>query len=132
MPTYKHPCPYCGKFIERDVAACPYCGQAEPFSPKRCPSCHKIVDDPAWVVCPACGASLLVTTVPAGSGAAAPAQPAAETTPSSAPQPAPGQAAPAAKPAEAVAPTQGAKCGGCGAPLPPGARFCTVCGTVAG
>jgi RNA polymerase subunit RPABC4/transcription elongation factor Spt4 len=128
MPTFKHPCPYCGKLIDRDVAACPYCGQGEPFSPKRCPSCRKIVEDPAWVVCPACGASLLVATVPAASSAATPTPPAQTPAPPSS-QPAPSQAAPA-RPAEPVASAQGSKCGGCGAPLPAGARFCTVCGTV--
>ena len=39
MPTYKHPCPHCGTFINRDVAACPKCGTRDPFAPGRCPAC---------------------------------------------------------------------------------------------
>jgi predicted amidophosphoribosyltransferase len=118
MPTFKHPCPYCEKFIDRAVAACPFCGQLDPFAPKRCPNCRKIVEDPAWVVCPTCGQSLggpeIVNAAPSA------AQPVA------APRPplAPGGAATAQQPAGA--------CSGCGAPLPGGARFCTICGTVAG
>ena len=76
MPTFKHPCPYCGKFIDRAVAACPFCGVVEPFSPKRCQNCRKIVEDPAWVVCPSCGMSLLAPPpAAAGTAARAPARP---------------------------------------------------------
>jgi RNA polymerase subunit RPABC4/transcription elongation factor Spt4 len=130
MPTFKHPCPYCDKFIDRAVAACPYCGVVEPFSPKRCQNCRRIVEDPAWVVCPGCGASLVVPppgAVGTATGtmtqpAAVPAQaPAAQVPVAPPPQPAPVAPAPAA-----------GKCSGCGAPLPAGARFCTVCGTMAG
>jgi hypothetical protein len=105
MPTFKHPCPHCGKYIERDVAACPFCGTADPFAPARCPNCSATIEDLAWKACPKCGQALL---------ARAPAP-----TPAAQPQP----AAPAA-------PTPG-KCSGCGAPLTEGARFCTVCGTLA-
>ena len=59
MPTFKHPCPYCDKFIDRAVSACPFCGQVDPFAPKRCQNCRKIVEDPAWTVCPSCGQSLI-------------------------------------------------------------------------
>ena len=69
MPTFKHPCPYCGKFIDKVVSACPFCGVVEPFSPKRCQNCRKIVEDPAWVVCPSCGLSLLPPP-PAAAGTA--------------------------------------------------------------
>ncbi len=69
MPTFKHPCPYCGKFIDRAVAACPYCGVREPFSPKRCLACRKIVEDPAWTTCPSCGASLTMPVAGATPGA---------------------------------------------------------------
>jgi len=58
MPTFKHPCPHCGKWIERDVRACPYCGTADPFAPGRCPQCRAVIEDPAWVSCPKCGTSL--------------------------------------------------------------------------
>lgn len=104
MPTFKHPCPHCGKYIERDVATCPFCGTADPFAPGRCPNCSAIIEDPAWLVCPKCGTPL--TPVAA---AAPPVNP---------------------QPAAVPAPTP-AKCTGCGAALPAGARFCTVCGTLA-
>src|SRR3990172_6714176 len=105
MPTFKHPCPSCGKYIERDVAACPFCGTVDPFAPARCPSCSAIIEDLAWKVCPKCGQAL--------------AGPAAS-------QPAPIPPQPAA-----AAPQASRKCTGCGAPLTEGARFCTVCGTLA-
>jgi predicted amidophosphoribosyltransferase len=137
MPTFKHPCPYCDKMIDRAVAACPYCGQADPFAPKRCQNCRKIIEDPAWILCPSCGASLIAPppgTVPATQGKqgknAPPVQPP--------PPPRPplfsernSAAGPSAAPATAT-PAAGGKCSGCGAPLPAGARFCTVCGTTAG
>ena len=130
MPTYKHPCPYCGKLIDKVVAACPYCGVVEPFSPKRCQACRKIIEDPAWIVCPSCGASLILTPASAaGTGAAGAPQGAAQ-------QPAPSAAAPPPPPAPAPAAPAAAQaagsCSGCGAPLPAGARFCTICGTMAG
>ena len=160
MPTFKHPCPYCDKFIDRAVSACPFCGQGDPFAPKRCQNCRKIVDDPAWTVCPSCGMSLIapppVTTAPGGTatgtGAPAPAQPqpADPSAPSAPVQPPPPPRPPlspdAAQPvpppppprpplnpdaAEPVLQSQG-PCSGCGAPLPAGAHFCTICGTVAG
>ena len=45
MPTFKHPCPHCGTFIDRDVVACPKCGTRDPFSPGRCPNCKAPLDD---------------------------------------------------------------------------------------
>jgi len=131
MPTFKHPCPYCEKFIDRAVAACPFCGQVDPFSPKRCTTCRRIIEDPAWVVCPGCGQSLsgpvIVNAAPGTPGAATTGATATTAAPAPAPAPA-GQAAPAP-----AAPAQPAgACSGCGAPLPSGARFCTICGTVAG
>jgi predicted amidophosphoribosyltransferase len=131
MPTFKHSCPYCGKFIDKIVAACPFCGQVEPFSPKRCQNCRKIVEDPAWVVCPSCGASLLPPPPVAGAATSTGAAAGQAATPPPPPPP----AAPTA-PAQAQAPTPppapAGKCPGCGAPLPSGARFCTICGTMAG
>jgi RNA polymerase subunit RPABC4/transcription elongation factor Spt4 len=137
MPTFKHPCPYCDKLIDKVVAACPFCGRVDPFAPKRCLNCRKIIEDPAWVVCPSCGASLtmVVTTAPGtgagtttggAAGQAAPPQPPANPTAAAPQAPAPGQ------PAASVPPAPAGKCSGCGAPLPAGARFCTICGTVAG
>lgn len=78
MPTFKHPCPHCGKYIVRDIATCPFCGTVDPFKPRP------------------------------GSPEAQP---------------------PAAQPS--AAPAADSKCSGCGAPLAEGARFCTVCGTLA-
>ena len=149
MPTFKHPCPYCDKFIDRAVSACPFCGQVDPFAPKRCPNCRKIVEDPAWTVCPSCGQSLIAppsgvvapagTTTGTGTAAPAPAaapaqpQPAATTSAASAPVDPPPPPRPPLSP-DAAAPVlkSAGPCGGCGAPLPAGARFCTICGTVAG
>lgn len=112
MPTYKHPCPGCGTFIERDVVACPACGRQDPFAPARCPNCRTTVEA-GWVACPKCGANL----TPAASGDATPR--AAPTTPSTPP-------AATAPPAVAAR-----SCSGCGSPLPEGARFCRECGTLA-
>ena len=121
MPTFKHPCPHCGKWIERDVAACPYCGTADPFAPARCPNCRRIVDDPAWVTCPACGTSLKPAAGATATAAVPTAPPGSGTPVASAPV--------AASPTPA-SPTPASTCSGCGAPLPGGARFCTVCGTL--
>jgi len=133
MPTFRHPCPYCDKLIDKVVAACPYCGRVDPFAPKRCQSCRKIVEDPGWVVCPACGASLTIVVAAAagaGSGAASGGIAAGQTAPQQAAPPA-ATPAPAQPQAAMPAPPAG-KCAGCGAPLPSGARFCTICGTMAG
>ncbi len=129
MPTFKHPCPYCDKLIDRAVAACPYCGVGDPFGPKRCQNCRKIIEDPAWIVCPSCGQSLTAAVAAADGTAAASGDQAAAPAPAS-PGPAP---LPAAAPAPTATPAaSGGQCSGCGAPLPAGARFCTVCGTTAG
>jgi RNA polymerase subunit RPABC4/transcription elongation factor Spt4 len=125
MPTFKHPCPYCGKFIDRVVSACPFCGVLEPFSPKRCQNCRKIVEDPAWVVCPSCGMSLLPPP-PAAAGTARPAG----AGPAGAGTAGPPPPAPMPLPVAPV-PQSAGPCSGCGAPLPGGARFCTICGTMA-
>jgi predicted amidophosphoribosyltransferase len=137
MPTFKHPCPYCDKFIDRSVAACPYCGQVDPFAPKRCLNCRKIVEDPAWITCPSCGQSLIApppgTATPAGTtagsaGQGAPVPTGAPGAPAAPPPPRPALNADAAP----IALKSAGPCSGCGSPLPAGARFCTVCGTVAG
>ena len=88
MPTYKHPCPYCGQFIDRAVSGCPFCGVMEPFSPKRCQNCRRIVEDPAWVVCPGCGQSLVAPVQPVGVPTGTPGAPVAA--PGAAPATAPG------------------------------------------
>jgi RNA polymerase subunit RPABC4/transcription elongation factor Spt4 len=135
MPTFKHPCPYCDKFIDRAVRTCPFCGQADPFAPRRCQNCRKIIDDSAWTVCPSCGQSLVAPVAPAAGGTAATGSAAPATTTAATPgavEPPPPPRPPLdPKAALPVLQSAGA-CSGCGAPLPAGARFCTVCGTVAG
>ncbi len=108
MPTFKHPCPHCGKYIGRDAATCPFCATVDPFAPARCPNCRTVIEDPAWATCPRCGQAL--TTPVAASGTAS---------------------SQSASPAPQAGPPADGKCTGCGAPLAKGARFCTVCGTLA-
>jgi len=128
MPGYKHPCPFCTKFIESSVVACPFCGVTDPFTQGRCPDCRAALE-PGWVACPDCGRS--ITAADPG-GAAGPGTPVASR------PPVPGTlatstatAGPAATPAAVPASSVGAtRCTGCGAALPPGARFCTECGTL--
>jgi RNA polymerase subunit RPABC4/transcription elongation factor Spt4 len=55
MPAYKVPCPHCGNFIMRDVAACPFCRTPDPFAPLRCANCRAVLEDARWSVCPSCG-----------------------------------------------------------------------------
>ena len=137
MPTFKHPCPHCGKFIERDAAACPYCATRDPFAPARCPNCRTVIEDPSWLACPRCGQPVGAAAAAAQHQQAPGNQPPPSTfmsptvppTTSPTPQPGPLPATPAPPPAPQSA---AAKCTGCGAPLAPGARFCTVCGTLAG
>lgn len=140
MPAIKHPCPHCGKWVMRDVAACPFCGKADPFAPGRCPSCRAIIEDPAWVACPSCGTNLKEAAAtgapaptPTATPAPAPAAPAPTAPAPAAPAPtAPAPAAPAETPAPVEPLASGATCSGCGSPLPSGARFCAVCGTLVG
>jgi predicted amidophosphoribosyltransferase len=135
MPTFKHPCPYCEKFIDRAVAACPFCGQADPFAPRRCPNCQKVVEDAAWVICPTCGQSLsgpVIVNVAADAVPATSASGAADSTLSGTAPTAPAPRPPLAPGAAAPVQQTAGACSGCGAPLPAGSRFCTICGTVAG
>ncbi len=124
MPTFKHPCPHCGTFINRDVAACPSCGHADPFAPERCANCRATLDDPGWVACPACGK-------PVGAAAIAAAAGTAEETSPKRGSAGPTTVGPPAGPAAATATTT-RPCSGCAAPLPVGAPFCRECGTAAG
>ena len=142
MPTFKHPCPACGKLIARDAARCPFCGSVDPFVPGRCPKCQAPIEDAAWVACAKCGTRLKdgVTPMP-GTAPAAAAPGAAAGTPESATPAtvvvsAPARAAPSTPPdAQAIAPAPASatssRCSGCGSALAPGASFCTVCGTLA-
>jgi predicted amidophosphoribosyltransferase len=136
MPTFKHPCPHCGTFINRDVAACPACGRADPFAPARCPNCRATIDDPSWVACPACGQPVGAAAVAAAAAAAAAS--ATETTTATATETistgdAPTAPEPVTSPAAPItaAEPEMRRCSGCGAPLASGVRFCRECGTVA-
>ncbi len=138
MPGYKHPCPYCSKFIQSDSAACPFCGVTEPFTHGRCPVCRAPLQ-PGWIACPKCGRSLIAADT-ASPDPAAPAPTPAPTSPAApAPTPPPADRPavdPGLKPDAAPAPPAPAtgvgRCSGCGAALPAGARFCTECGTLVG
>jgi RNA polymerase subunit RPABC4/transcription elongation factor Spt4 len=135
MPTFKHPCPHCGTFIERDVVACPACGRADPFAPGRCPACSAIVEA-GWIACPKCGASLVEPSDEAVADPAPLAPRAAASTPAPdrALPPAPARGQPVSPPTAAQSPAPGAtlSCAACGTPLPAGARFCRECGTAIG
>ncbi len=121
MPTFKHPCPACGKLIARDAARCPFCGSVDPFVPGRCPKCQAPIEDAAWVACAKCGTPLKdgVTPMPG-----ARRRHRRDRGPVLAP-PAPPVLAPPAPPSPTGAPAPAA------GPRP-GASFCTVCGTLAG
>ena len=141
MPTFKHPCPYCGRFIDGASVACPFCGVTEPFTRGRCPDCRAVLQ-PGWIACPKCGRTLTSadTITPAAigttgaemaAGAPNPVQPSAPGTPAGlSPDPAAVPAPPAAVPAPP--PAVAGTCSGCAAPLAVGARFCQQCGTLAG
>ena len=150
MPTFKHPCPACGKLIARDVARCPFCGAVDPFVPGRCPKCRAPFEDAAWVACAKCGTPLregvapmpgaIPATAAPGTVPATPAPDAAPAAPDAAPAspapvapaPAPPPSLPAPAPASTASPAPTDTCSGCGAALVPGASFCTACGTLAG
>lgn len=161
MPTFKHPCPYCGKFIEGSAIACPFCGVTEPFTHGRCPDCRAQLQ-PGWLACTGCGRTLtsadtispatIGTTGVAMAAGARPqnsqtALPASGQPEAVAPGPdaGPGAAAPpgpdagpgaaVGRPVSANSPPSaiaGTGCTGCGARLASGARFCTECGTLVG
>lgn len=138
MPAYKVPCPKCSQFIMRDVAVCPFCRTADPFAPARCTSCRTVLEDPRWTACPRCGTAVPGQAVPATAratdvpaGAVHPdGAPDAASAPPTAPQAPAGPATASNAPSSPVA--RVGACAGCGAPLATGARFCTVCGTIAG
>ncbi len=114
MPGYKHPCPYCTKYIDSGVAACPYCGVTDPFTQARCQDCRAPLQ-PGWVACPKCGRDLTAADAATAAPAAPPPTPPTPTPPAATPEP---------------ATTAANRCTGCGAALPAGARFCTECGTL--
>lgn len=136
MPTFKHPCPTCGKYIARDVARCPYCGAIDPFVPGRCQACREPIEDLAWVACPSCGAPLKEGVAPMPGAAPATTSPAPPATaratgPPAAPD-SPSASSDRSEAPTAAMPAAVAACPACGAPLAAGARFCTGCGTLAG
>jgi predicted RNA-binding Zn-ribbon protein involved in translation (DUF1610 family) len=57
MPTYKHPCPHCGQYIQGDAQFCPFCGVQDPFtsSNEECPSCGREIESTEMIRCPSCG-----------------------------------------------------------------------------
>ena len=128
MPAYKHPCPYCGKFIDGGSVACPFCGVTEPFTHGRCPDCRANLQ-PGWIACPKCGRTLTSadTISPAAIGATGSELGTAPTT--MAPT-APATSAASGGNTTGPAAANSTRCAGCGAALAPGARFCTECGTL--
>ena len=57
MPTFKHPCPHCGKFIDWGVRSPARSADVtEPFAPAAARIAGAIVQ-PGWVACPKCGRS---------------------------------------------------------------------------
>jgi hypothetical protein len=97
-----------------------------------------------WATCPSCGQSLTYIPANAATGAEPSAQ--ASTQPASAQGPKTNGGASQPTPQVQLerpplyqepgtpdpAPQPAGKCSGCGAPMGAGARFCTVCGTMAG
>lgn len=73
MPTFKHPCPHCGKYINRDVPTCPFCGTAEPFTtPPAAQAVPPAAQTPAPAAAPAGGGGAAKCTgcgAPLASGA---------------------------------------------------------------
>lgn len=127
MPGYKHPCPFCTRYIDSGAAACPFCGVTDPFTQGRCPDCRAPLQA-GWVACPKCGRSL--TAVDAATTTDPEATTGPRAAPAGGPVPPPPPDAPEPAPAPASqAPGRG-RCTGCGAALPAGARFCTECGTL--
>lgn len=57
MPGYKHPCRYCGAFIEANSNVCPMCGKEHPLGPLRCPKCETPIQR-NWKRCNVCGLDL--------------------------------------------------------------------------
>jgi predicted amidophosphoribosyltransferase len=129
MPTFKHPCPSCGKYVARDVARCPFCGAIDPFVTARCTTCRAPLEDPDWVACPKCGTPLKEGVAPMPRDTAATTSP--DTPPAGDSERARPPAAAPVPPASSV-PASAPSCAACAAPLAPGSRFCTVCGTIAG
>jgi len=124
------PCANCGRPVPAGATFCPYCGAAVAVAARGTES---VTGAPA--------------TSPSAPSAGTPSQPAppssTATTPSSAPPPAaaapsaapeqpapsPSRGAPASRAGAAPqAPAPRATCAYCGAPLKPGAKFCSKCG----
>ena len=129
------PCANCGRPVPAGATFCPYCGAAVAVAARGTES---VTGAPA---------TSPSATSPSAPSAGTPSQPAppssTATTPSSAPPPAaaapsaapeqpapsPSRGAPASRAGAAPqAPAPGATCAYCGAPLKPGAKFCSKCG----
>ena len=139
MPTFKHPCPTCGTYINRDVAACPSCARQDPFAPARCPSCRSPLEDATWIACPKCGkpvgAAAVAQANQVAGAAGGPTTEAPHASPAPGAIPGWGQTATPALPpvAPALPPVATGPslmaCTACHSPLAEGARFCRDCGT---
>ena len=139
MPTFKHPCPYCDKFIDRAVAACPSAASVDPFAPEALPELPQDHRGPGLGRLPLVRRVVDRMTVVTTRRRRGPTPPPAEGPAgqrrsrrcrSSLAAPRPTGSATATD--RLAGPQPAGKCSGCGAPLPAGARFCTICGTVAG
>jgi len=111
------PCANCGRPVPAGATFCPYCGAAVAVAARGTESVT--------------GAPATSPSAPsAGTPSAAP--PPAAAAPSSAPEqpaPSPSRGAPASRAGAAPqAPAPRATCAYCGAPLKPGAKFCSKCG----
>jgi hypothetical protein len=135
VPTFKHPCPHCGTYIQRDAAACPKCGARDPFAPARCANCRTVIEDPSYVACPRCGkpvgaAAVAAAEAEANAKAGAGSQGTAPATQPTENGAIPGWGQPPAAVPHIDEPAPGAtSCGACGSPLAAGASFCRECGT---
>jgi len=113
------PCANCGRPVPAGATFCPYCGAAVAVAAR---GTEAVTGAPA--------------TSPSAPSAGTPSQPAppssTATMPSAAPEqpaPSPSRGAPASRAGAAPqAPAPGATCAYCGAPLKPGAKFCSKCG----
>ena len=118
------PCANCGRPVPAGATFCPYCGAAVAVAARGTESVTGA---------PATSPSAPSAGTPSAGTPSQPAPPSSTaTTPSSAPEqpaPSPSRGAPASRAGAAPqAPAPRATCAYCGAPLKPGAKFCSKCG----
>ena len=111
------PCANCGRPVPAGATFCPYCGAAVAVAARGTES---VTGAPATSPsAPSAGTPSAGTPPAAAAPSAAPEQPA----------PSPSRGAPASRAGAAPqAPAPRATCAYCGAPLKPGAKFCSKCG----